>query len=102
MSSGLRHWARATMSSQASHCARCPAKRPCRHLFTVIADLDPDSGLFCDDFAYRFPSQAGNCRGVDGFAFLSVGIERSELAPARQAAGVGGQNAVNALPHARV
>jgi hypothetical protein len=101
MSSGLRHSARATMSSQASHCARCPARRPCRYLFTVIADLDPGSGLLGDDVPYRLPSKAGNRGGIDGFAFLPVGIERCQLASARQAAGVGGQDAVNALLHAR-
>ena len=70
------------------------------HLLAVIADVDPGSGLPGDDLAHRFPPEAGNRGGVDGFAFLPVGIERRELAPARQAAGVGRQDAINALLHA--
>src|SRR5262249_12585604 len=70
------------------------------HLLAVIADVDADGGLPGDDPAHRFAAQPRDRARVDRLSALPIGVERGELAPARQAAGVGRQDAVGIWRHA--
>ena len=70
-------------------------------LLAVIADVDAGRGLLLDHMAHRLVHFGGHFLGVEFFARLLAHQQVGQLLVARQAADMGGQNAVPAEDHAR-
>jgi hypothetical protein len=74
-------------------------EEPLALLLPVVADADPRLGLLAQDRAQRLLAQAFELGGVDRFSPCAAHIETRKLRRARQAAGMGRQDAVFAAAH---
>ena len=68
-------------------------------LLAVVADVDLCLGLLAQDRAQRLLAKSFDLGGVDRFSFRPAHIETGQLERARQAPGMGRQDAVFAAAH---
>ncbi len=70
-------------------------------LLAVIADVDAGGGLLVDDVADSLVHFGGHLGGIEFFASLLAHQQFGQFLVARQAADMGGQNAVPAEDHCK-
>ena len=92
----LRH------AAEAGHALRHIGLEADALLLAVIADVDAGRDLLVDHMAYRLVHLGGHLLGVECLAGFLAHQQVGQLLVARQAADMGGQNAVPAEDHERV
>ena len=71
-------------------------------LLAVIADIDPGGDLLVDDLRNGLFAEPFDLIGIDRLAAGAADIHPGQLGRARQAAGMGGQDALGAPLHGGV
>ena len=86
-------------SAKPAHAVPDVEEKPLALLLAVVADVDPCLGLLAQDRAQRLLAKSSELGGVDQFSSRPAHIETGKLRRARQAPGMGRQNAVFAAAH---